>query len=739
MKRFLIAILLVLAVPAAAQTDMSIHVNQFPGSTVAAKVSNAMASCSAVAPTQCYLIIDASLAPMTTGTLPTMCSNCQLVDFRSTWAGQSVIAASTFNELVSGCGVQWTGNLNFTIGACSYSIAGLSYNAPLTNLTLASDPSNPRIDVIYADNTGAIGFLAGTPAASPQAPTIDPATQIGITFVTIAANGTQPSNTSSLTIFDEGSGGEWTASYGSNFGLSTIDPYHLTHDIAATNAYNVAGVTLNSGSPVNLQQYNSLVFYIRSTGQWPTGKNRPFLYISWTDGSGNQLGSQVYLFDGLFGFSSANTSSYQQISIPISSFGSNLTSVSNLSFGVHGGSAGNSIGSYLDYVTLQGGSGAISLPTTLMNFKGTWNASAAYSPNDCVVLNGVGYVALQASTNQPVTNGTYWTPLSSSGPASIPVVVDTASPVTVSGSNNVEYHYNESSTSTAPVTYDLPAASAGKQFCFTNANNGSQADTGVLALQTSGSGQYVILDDGTLSLSGGEVASAGAAADSACLTGVDATHWMLRAQQGSWISPTSGPFVYVTSVTQPGSGGLVNFSFTAASGMLYIAACTNSESSNGPTITISSPTPTGQNEVLDNEVVLRWLYYSSGGSVTGYCNGGAVGTNKVSIFSCPACIAQAPLTTGHTSSSGTITSLTVSGLTTSARSYTLACEGDTSANEPLTSATIDSISGTLFPAQIQNANCAWAQATTSYASASAVVNWTTGVSQAGEVVFAFQY
>lgn len=319
----------------------------------------------------------------------------------------------------------------------------------------------------------------------------------------------------------------------------------------------------------------------------------------------------------------------------------------------------------------------------------------------------------------------------------IPTVVDTSSPVTVSAINNQENHFNENSTATAPVTYNLPTASAGKQFCFTNANNGSQANTGVLSLKTSAAGQYIIQSDGTLSQSGGQVSSGGGYADSACLTGVDATHWMLNTRQGSWISPVSGPFDYVTSVQ--GTAQTQSFSFSAAANTIYVVSCTNTESSNGPSIIIDSPTPSGQGQVLDNEVALRWLYYTSGQSVAAHCVGGAIGTNKVSVFSCPACLVQAPLTTGHTSSSGTITTLTVSALTTSARSYTLACEGDTNGNEPLTSATIDSLSGTLFPAQIQNANCAWVQATTSYTGASAQVNWTPIVSQAGEVVFAMQY
>ena len=49
-------------------------------------------------------------------------------------------------------------------------------------------------------------------------------------------------------------------------------------------------------------------------------------------------------------------------------------------------------------------------------------------------------------------------------------------------------------------------------------------------------GLAAIFTDGTLSATGGNVTSAGAAADSACFFGIDATHWqMLPASiKGSW-------------------------------------------------------------------------------------------------------------------------------------------------------------------------------------------------------------
>jgi hypothetical protein len=124
--------------------------------------------------------------------------------------------------------------------------------------------------------------------------------------------------------------------------------------------------------------------------------------------------------------------------------------------------------------------------------------------------------------------------LQTSGCPGVPTVVDTSTPVTVSTTNPAEFHFNENATAGTAITYQLPTAAAGKQFCFSNAYNGSAANTGTLELLTSASGQFIIFTDGTLSATGGYVISGGAAADAACVAGVDSTHWMLYVQRGTW-------------------------------------------------------------------------------------------------------------------------------------------------------------------------------------------------------------
>ena len=93
---------------------------------------------------------------------------------------------------------------------------------------------------------------------------------------------------------------------------------------------------------------------------------------------------------------------------------------------------------------------------------------------------------------------------------------------------------NQNATAATGVAYTLPTAASGLQFCIDNGWNGSAANTGVLTLSTSASGQFIVFTDGTLSATGGNVTSGGAARDGACVYGIDSTHWMLYPHSGTW-------------------------------------------------------------------------------------------------------------------------------------------------------------------------------------------------------------
>jgi hypothetical protein len=172
----------------------------------------------------------------------------------------------------------------------------------------------------------------------------------------------------------------------------------------------------------------------------------------------------------------------------------------------------------------------------------TWAASNPPGTVTSVIVTGANGIGVSGCTI--TTSGTCALSLGALTPSSMiatgihdgltPVTVTTGSSATIGGTYSSGYVYNENATAAAAITYTLPTAVAGKQYCVANAYNGSAANTGTLELLTSASGQFIIFTDGTLSATGGYVISAGAARDAACVVGVDSTHWMLYTNSGTW-------------------------------------------------------------------------------------------------------------------------------------------------------------------------------------------------------------
>ena len=99
------------------------------------------------------------------------------------------------------------------------------------------------------------------------------------------------------------------------------------------------------------------------------------------------------------------------------------------------------------------------------------------------------------------------------------------------------YTVNEHATAATAIVYNLPTAAAGLQYCVSNGYNGSAANTGTLKIVPSATGQFIIDGSGVLTTNTtGYVISGGAARDSACVVGVDSTHWVLYTQAGSWVT-----------------------------------------------------------------------------------------------------------------------------------------------------------------------------------------------------------
>jgi hypothetical protein len=331
------------------------------------------------------------------------------------------------NQPLIGCGVQYVSGLTFTVGACTYTIAGITYTSPITTLTSdAADATNPRIDSIIAcadavspcAGSNTVVILKGTAGTPDSVPVPDPSTQIEITHYEILALATTPNNVSAVTIYDENT--EWACSgSGSVNSASTVNPYHLTKDITITNGAlnNTFTLVKPAAGTVDLATVNFLTLFVQSLGAWPTGGGGAnaarTLTLQWLNGP-TVKGNAVTLRSGVFGFDSSNTSAYQMVAIPTSLFNINGIPVTSLKGTISGNSGSSTISLRIDFITLQSGFGPSPVPSNVLTNNGMWNAAAAY-PVNAVVTNaaGIGFEALVANTNVPLSNTTTWQSLGS--------------------------------------------------------------------------------------------------------------------------------------------------------------------------------------------------------------------------------------------------------------------------------------------------------------------------------------
>jgi hypothetical protein len=304
---------------------------------------------------QCYgqAVIVSSSGDCAGGQPPVFNATTKLYDCQTISTGGT---GTLQNGLTSGGSVAYTGSgLVFTVQAASYVIAGVAYTSAQTDVTLAAaSGANDRIDAIIVNSSGVANKIDGTPGAPPTNPSVDPTTQLQLTFVYVAKSAATPSNITTDNIYLENT--EWTCAAGAGWDCaSTTNPYAGSKDIEATTVAAATYTTLTSGAPVVMGDYNVLIFYIRSKATW--NKNRS-LVLQFYSGA-TPVGSGVTLKDGTFGYTSSTTASYQQIAIPLQQFA--VPSTATVLRITSSGSGGTAPGFYLDNIFLQ--SSVIAPPT----------------------------------------------------------------------------------------------------------------------------------------------------------------------------------------------------------------------------------------------------------------------------------------------------------------------------------------------------------------------------------------
>ena len=154
-------------------------------------------------------------------------------------------------------------------------------------------------------------------------------------------------------------------------------------------------------------------------------------------------------------------------------------------------------------------------------------------------------LASSLSLTTPNINAATGTSLLATGivDGTVPVGISTGTSCTLGTSSsctsvayNHAYQFNQEATAGTGVTYTLPATAVGKQYCVANSGTTGVVNTGVLTVYPPAS-SYIIYNGVVNTVGGGGthgIASAGAAGDGACFVAIDATHWQVYAQSGTW-------------------------------------------------------------------------------------------------------------------------------------------------------------------------------------------------------------
>jgi hypothetical protein len=294
-------------------------------------------------------------------------------------------------QVVFGGNVQWSGTgLVFNISATGYFIDGVYNELPAGQVTLiASDPTDPRIDVFFVDAT-VFNDLTGTPSVSPSKPTVNPLTQIELSFVTIAAGATIPTITNEDVYLENT---EWvtsSAGTGTFNADSTADPFAGTKSFEATSIQNGGQMIFTRASDIDFTDYDSIGFELKLKANMNNGRN---LFVQFFDNADNPISSTLPI-----PLTKNNSTTYQFSGIQLSSFTvSDITIVRKVKI-TYNGSGGASVytGFYADNIIVQ--LGLTSNPSSLFTQD---EIDAVKNANAPTALNPFATIADTASAYRP--------------------------------------------------------------------------------------------------------------------------------------------------------------------------------------------------------------------------------------------------------------------------------------------------------------------------------------------------
>lgn len=307
-------------------------------------------------------------------------------------------AADLPDEFIVKPSVSWKGSgYQFHIQEGLYRIDNNVYASDSGSVTLsASDPTDPRKDVIYVGTDGAFHVLEGTPSPAAAEPQLD-GDQLKVTVIDVPAGSSVPALSQQM-IYNENAEA-WTESHTS----VTTDPNSTTLPWIGSINFNVTNInhgdiiyfTKTLGT-VSMLDYTAFSIAVKLKAILPTTANIRISFFA----SGIQVSNEISLN------LNKNSLVYQAISVPTSSFTFSNYNINAVRIR-YTNSAGATVhtGFYMDYIHLVagfaqpgGGGGEFSAtlsmpsgfqvsPATIAN-NGTWSVTGAGSTSQ--YIDGTG-------------------------------------------------------------------------------------------------------------------------------------------------------------------------------------------------------------------------------------------------------------------------------------------------------------------------------------------------------------
>jgi hypothetical protein len=116
-------------------------------------------------------------------------SKIDATDYNTQWINPPATGAPAADGILTGLALTVAGSI-LSVSTGTWRITGITYtSSAITNITLATaDPTNSRIDLVYANTSNAILVLEGSPSANPVKPSL-PLNCVEVGFALVSPTG----------------------------------------------------------------------------------------------------------------------------------------------------------------------------------------------------------------------------------------------------------------------------------------------------------------------------------------------------------------------------------------------------------------------------------------------------------------------------------------------------------------------------------------------------------------------